>query len=275
MRGQSDPSSRDRLRSARICRQSGSAHNNLFLCLRSGCAALYRHTSDTAIRSGHGRHIFAKCRAFSGNVLQPPPKPSDPELQRLPGRSKESLPLFGRELVRQHNGRELGSVQDLVGISVADAAQQTRISQRPLQRMIFRREHGAERIEIRGEHINSAGVQGEQSLFPADQMQRRPALASRLGQDQGALGKSKAARLCRPASFASRARQCNRPAIIRCSTSQRSLPKPKAMRLPIRRSSPQRGLQRTPAEAARSAAGTGSPDESAPAVDRRCAVRAR
>lgn len=51
------------------------------------------------------------------------------------------------------------------------------------------------------------------------------------------LGKSKAARLWRPASFAPGGRQCRRPAIIKCSTSQRSPSTPMAIRLPIRRSS--------------------------------------
>ena len=113
------------------------------------------------------RHIFAKRRHLFWKRLQRlHPKPLDPELQSLPGRIKESLPLFGLELIRQSNGRQLRSVQNFVGISVADPAQQTRISQRPLQRMIFRREHGAKRINIRGEHINSARVQGEQSSLP-------------------------------------------------------------------------------------------------------------
>src|SRR5712664_2975461 len=51
------------------------------------------------------------------------------------------------------------------------------------------------------------------------------------------LGKSKAARFCRPDSFAPGSRQCNRPAIIRCSTSQRSPSTPMAIRFPIRRNS--------------------------------------
>ena len=51
------------------------------------------------------------------------------------------------------------------------------------------------------------------------------------------LGKSKAARFCRPDSLAPGGRQCKRPAIIRCSTSQRSPSTPIAIRLPIRRNS--------------------------------------
>ena len=47
----------------------------------------------------------------------------------------------------------------------------------------------------------------------------------------------KAAKLLRPANFAPGARQCNRPAIMRCSTNHKSSSKPKAMRLPIRRNS--------------------------------------
>ena len=50
-----------------------------------------------------------------------------------------------------------------------------------------------------------------------------------------AWGKSNAARFWRPASFAFGERQWRRPAIIRCSTSQRSPSTPMAMRLPIRR----------------------------------------
>ena len=49
------------------------------------------------------------------------------------------------------------------------------------------------------------------------------------------LGKSKAARLCRPANLAPGVRQCKRPASIKCSTSHRLSYTPMAIRLPIRR----------------------------------------
>jgi len=51
------------------------------------------------------------------------------------------------------------------------------------------------------------------------------------------VGKSKAARLLRPASFAWGGRQCSRPAIIKCRTNQRSPSTPIAISLPIRRNS--------------------------------------
>ncbi len=84
---------------------------------------------------------------FSGNArFRFGAKPSDPELQRLPGRGKQSFPFVGRELVGERDRRELRRVQDLVGIGVADAAEQARIGQGALQRMIFSRQHRAKRI---------------------------------------------------------------------------------------------------------------------------------
>ncbi len=53
--------------------------------------------------------------------------------------------------------------------------------------MIFRREHAAEGIEVAGEDVDSASIERRQVLFAADQMQRRPALAAGLSEDQGAI----------------------------------------------------------------------------------------
>ena len=71
----------------------------------------------------------------------------------------------------------------------------------------------------------SATCKDARRLVPASVSTREP------------LSKSNAASVLRPASLAPGARQCSRPAIMRCSTSHRSPSRPMAMRLPTRLSS--------------------------------------
>ena len=54
------------------------------------------------------------------------------------------LDLLGRQLARQQHRRHLRGVQDLVRIGVADAAQQMRIGERALQRVVLPRQGLAE-----------------------------------------------------------------------------------------------------------------------------------
>jgi photosystem II stability/assembly factor-like uncharacterized protein len=60
----------------------------------------------------------------------------------------------GRELHR----RQLRSVQDLVGVGVSDAAEDVRIGERALQRVVVGGQTGAECVEIRAQHFEPAAI---------------------------------------------------------------------------------------------------------------------
>ena len=50
------------------------------------------------------------------------------------------MPLFGSEFASLGEGRELGGVQYLVGVGVADAGEDTRVGEGALEGAIFSRE---------------------------------------------------------------------------------------------------------------------------------------
>jgi len=50
-------------------------------------------------------------------------------------------------------------VEDLVRIGVADAAQQARIGERSLERVVLSRECGTKGIEIAGEDVDSTRIE--------------------------------------------------------------------------------------------------------------------
>src|SRR5438270_6149332 len=61
----------------------------------------------------------------------------DPELNGIAGGGVQSFPFLWLQLVSLGDGRELRSVQNLIGIGVADTAEDARVGQRTLERAIF------------------------------------------------------------------------------------------------------------------------------------------
>ena len=85
-------------------------------------------------------------------------------------------------------------MEDLVGVGVADAAEEMRVGQGPLERVVLATEHRSELLERRREHLEPAGVQRLQGVLAAEQEQRRPPLRAGLGEQQACPSeKSKAA----------------------------------------------------------------------------------
>src|SRR3989449_5936996 len=74
-------------------------------------------------------------------------------------------------------------MQDLVGVRVADAAEDPRVGQRALERVVLPGERVAERRQVRVKYLEAARVVRAQTGFATDQMQRGPPLRARLGQD--------------------------------------------------------------------------------------------
>ena len=71
----------------------------------------------------------------------------------------EPLELFWSHALRQQNGRELGVKKNFIGIGIADAAEQVRISQRALERVIGGGKRGAELIERSCKDIDAARIE--------------------------------------------------------------------------------------------------------------------
>ena len=139
------------------------------------------------------------------------------------------------QLVRQRHRRKLRRMQNLIRIRIAHPANQPRIGQRPLQRAILLRQRRSKPLQIARKNLNPPGSIARKPSSPATTCNdaRRFVPASVSTSDPFA--KSKAAKLCLPASRAPAAFQCNRPAIIRCNTSHKSPSTPIAIRFPIRR----------------------------------------
>ncbi len=68
------------------------------------------------------------------------------------------LACSAREFLRHQQGRELCTVQDFVGIRVADAAEEMRIGERPLESVVFAAERVLECFVAGGEDLEAAGI---------------------------------------------------------------------------------------------------------------------
>src|SRR5579872_5833940 len=101
------------------------------------------------------------------------------------------------------DGRELSSVQNLVGISVANTADDSRIGQSALERAVFRGQRSAERLESAGEDINAARINGLQVLLTVENIQRGAMLAASFGEHKRTVGKIKGGETLPPSQFCS------------------------------------------------------------------------
>ena len=85
----------------------------------------------------HG-HAFAESRdLFRERSLRLGAQPVDPLAQDVLSRAVKPRNLLAGELVRRLHRREAGPVKDLVRIRVADAAEEARIGQRALERVVL------------------------------------------------------------------------------------------------------------------------------------------
>ena len=98
-----------------------------------------------------------------------------------------------------------------------------------------RRSAARERRGVGVERLEAAGVERVERLLAAHEVERRALFGRGLGEDEGPVGKSNAARPSLPGGFAPRGFQRRRPAIIRWRTRWRSPSRAKTMRLPMRR----------------------------------------
>jgi hypothetical protein len=98
----------------------------------------------------------------------------------------QPVELFRLEGLRQGERRQPRGVQDLIGIGVADPAQNVGVRERALERVVLAAQRVAKRAGGGGEGLEPARVQRRERGFTAHEMQRRAARGARFGEDQGA-----------------------------------------------------------------------------------------
>ena len=177
------------------------------------------------------------------------------------------------ELARQLERRQPRAMQDLVRVRVADAAEEVRIGQRALERVVLAPQRRGEVSHAAASATSRPpGSSAASAALALHDVQRRALLRARLGQQQRAVREIERREPDLARHGVPRSRQCSRPAIIRCKTrnSSPSSPRRCACRCAAGRSPS--GPSRRRAAARPSAAGTAWPAARARASARRCAA---
>lgn len=92
-------------------------------------------------------------------------------------------------------------MEDLVGVGVADAAEDARVGEGSLEGAVFCSECGAEACEVGGEDVDAAGVYGLHVFFVAKEVDGGAALRTGFGEDEGAVGKIEGGEIVTAAEF--------------------------------------------------------------------------
>ena len=147
-------------------------------------------------------HVLAKGRyflreGFAGLGVEA----VDPELEGAARRVEEALPFFAGEFLCELDGREAGGVEDLVGVGVADAGEDARVGEAPLEGAVFGAECGAEVFEGRGEDVDASGVDVFGGGFASEEMEGGTAFGAGFGEDEGALGEVECGEVVAAAEF--------------------------------------------------------------------------
>src|SRR5579871_1764788 len=79
-------------------------------------------------------------------------------------------------------------MEDFVGVSVADTAEQAWVGERALERVVFRSQSFTESFEIGVEDVNPARINGFECGFVVEEMKRCTALGSSFGKNQRSVG---------------------------------------------------------------------------------------
>jgi hypothetical protein len=140
-------------------------------------AGLAKAAMDRHFRAEGGDFFREALLGFSAETV-------DPESEGGAGGGEEAVPVFGLEFGSEREGRELGGVEDFVGVGVADTADEAGIGESALEGAVFSREGGAEAGEVRGEDFDAAGIEVVKGLLAADEMERSAALGAGFREDE-------------------------------------------------------------------------------------------
>jgi len=121
-------------------------------------------------RGGMPRHSFREGMGCIDHPLQD-------------GRDRLERSLMSRRLEGrlQPKREQLRLKQNLIGVSVADAAEKSWIRQSPFQRVIRLDKLRREFVAICGKHVDPAGIEGRELILTPDHVQRSAFLRSRFG----------------------------------------------------------------------------------------------
>src|SRR5207245_1134876 len=87
--------------------------------------------------------------------------------------------------------RQPGGVQDLVGVGVADAAEDVRVGERALERVVLASQRGGELVQVAGEDLHAARVVPGQCFAAVQDVEGGALLGAGLGQGERAGGEAK------------------------------------------------------------------------------------
>ncbi len=80
-------------------------------------------------------------------------------------------------------------MQDFIGVSVADSAEEARVGEGSLERAVFGGECFAKRIQAAREDFDAAGVDGIETVFSREYVQRGAVFCAGFGKHEGTVGK--------------------------------------------------------------------------------------
>ncbi len=150
--------------------------------------ALHRRTAIGARQAEAAMH---RHRRVKGGDLLRPVAGLAREARRPLGecrlrRLEKALDRRSVDRTRQRQRRQARAMQDLVGISVADAAEEARIGERALDGVVLGDEAGREGLAGRRHDVDAAGVERRQRGAAGDDVQRRAPLLAGLGEGERA-----------------------------------------------------------------------------------------
>ncbi len=94
-------------------------------------------------------------------------------------------------------------MEDLIGVGVADAAEDARVGEGSLEGAVFCSECGAEAFEVGSEDVDAAGVYGLHVFFVVKEVEGGAALGTGFGENEGAVGKIEGGEIVTAAEFGS------------------------------------------------------------------------
>jgi hypothetical protein len=149
-------------------------------------------------------HVVAEGGDFLGKVLAGfGVEAIDPELEGVAGGGEEARPLFAGEFAGELDRGEVRGVEDLVGVGVADAAEDARVGEGSLEGAVFGGQGGSEFVETRGEDIDAAGIDGLHVVLVAEEVKGGATFGAGFGEDERAVRKVEGGEIVAAAQFGS------------------------------------------------------------------------
>ncbi len=133
------------------------------------------------------RHALAKRgHGFRKPIADLCTQPGDPIQQNLPGRTEQRLDLGIAHPCRQQQWRQPRIMEDLIGIRVPDATEETRVRERPLEGVVLPPQTRGKLLERRDQHLKSSAINVVERRGSPHDSERGTAFRSCFGEEQKA-----------------------------------------------------------------------------------------